>query len=85
VAFGKRASPPSDAQAAAASTRRRPLTAMPTAFLRRLALIIAAVAAMNVVGYFTLRLQSQWRDAVWDNMKLQSGEMVDEFGRPAID
>jgi hypothetical protein len=74
MAFGKR----TIEQAEADSTRRRPLTGWPTAFLRRLVLIVVVVAAMNVVGYLALKLQSQWRDAVWDNMESPSGALVDE-------
>jgi hypothetical protein len=77
--FGKRTSLPSAEQAQAASTRRRPLTGLPTAFLRRLVLIVGVVAAMNVVDYLALKLQSQWRDTIWDNMKSPSGALVDEW------
>jgi hypothetical protein len=47
-------------------------------FLRRLILIVGVVAAMNVVGYLALKLQSQWRDAYWDSKVSPSGTSVDK-------
>jgi hypothetical protein len=80
MAFGKRTSLTSTKQAESAPTRRRPLAGLPTVFLRRLVLIIGVVAAMNAVGYLALKLQSQWRDSVWDNMKSPSGGLASPDG-----